>query len=39
MKVLSMFEKAEAKYNDLLKKKAIVEQDKEKVSRCARFTR
>merc|ERR1712159_77520 len=31
MKVLSMFEKAEAKYNDLLKKKAIVEQDKEKI--------
>lgn len=31
MKVLSMFDKAEKEYNELLKKKVIVEQDKEKV--------
>jgi structural maintenance of chromosome 2 len=31
MKVLSMFDKAEAKYNELLKKKAIVEADKAKI--------
>ena len=31
MKVLSMFDKAETKYNELLKKKGIVEQDKAKV--------
>ena len=31
MKVLSMFDKAEKEYNELLKKKIIVEQDKEKV--------
>ena len=31
MKVMAMFDKAEKEYNDLIKKKQIVEQDKSKV--------
>lgn len=41
MKVLSMFDKAEKEYTELLKKKTIVEQDKTKVSPrffCIRLT-
>lgn len=31
MKVMAMFDKAEKEYNDLIKKKQIVEEDKSKV--------